>query len=167
VTFIKRVLRAIGLGILAVVLLFEEWGWEPLQRLMGQFARLPLWGAMERVITRLPRWGALMVFALPGLMLLPVKLLALYLFANGKAALGLVLLVGAKLLGTAVVARLFHLTLPALMQFALFATYYPRWKNWKDAFLAQIRQSPPWLRLMAFKAELKATVRAWWASVKP
>ena len=32
----------------ALVILFEEWGWEPLQRLMARLARLPLLAWLER-----------------------------------------------------------------------------------------------------------------------
>ena len=78
------------------------------------------------------------------LALLPVKLLALYLLGQGKIKTALVLLVAAKLLGTAVLARLFHLTQPALMQLAWFAHCYPRWKAWKDALLARVHASQVW-----------------------
>lgn len=35
-------------------LIFEEWGWEPLQRLVGHPSRLPLWARMEVMVSRLP-----------------------------------------------------------------------------------------------------------------
>ena len=112
----KRILRGLVFGILAIVLLFEEWGWEPLANLFRRLARLPLWAQLEKKIAGLPKWGALVVFGVPMVAILPVKLLALFLFGQGHAVTGLVLLLGAKLLGTAVLARLFQLTQPALMQ---------------------------------------------------
>ena len=155
----KRLLRALTFGVLALVLLFEEWGWEPLARLFGRLARLPLWARMEALITRLPRWGALLIFAVPWALLLPIKFLALFLFASSQKALGIALLLGAKLLGTAIVARLFQLTQPALMLFPIFAKWYPRWKTWKDALMSQIRASEPWQLALRSKAALKV----WWA----
>ena len=154
---ITRFLRGLALGLFAVVLLFEEWGWEGLAALMVRLARLPFWGWLERKIAALPRWGALAAFGLPMLALLPVKLLALLLFARGHALMGLVLLILAKLAGTALLARLFTLTQPALMQFVLFARYYPRWIAWKDALLIWVRASTVWQHLR----ELKASARAW------
>lgn len=155
---LKRLLRRLLLAPVALALLFEEWGWAPLAALFARLARLPLWAWLERKITRLPPYGALLVFGVPMLALLPVKLVALYLFGLGNAKSGLVVLVVAKLVGTAVMARLFQLTQPALMQLAWFARWYPRWKSWKDGLLAQVRQSAPW----RWVRQLKAQWKAWW-----
>lgn len=157
---LKRILRGLVFGVLALVLMFEEWGWEPLAKLFRQLARLPLWARLERRIAGLQRWGALLVFVIPMLGLFPVKLLALYLLGQGQAAAGLGLLIGAKLLGTAVLARLFQLTQPALMQFQMFAHWYPRWKAWKDGFMAKIRQSEPWRLGRRFRGLVKAWAAA-------
>lgn len=155
---VKRILRGLTFGILAVVLLFEEWGWEPLASLFNRLARLPLWAQLEKKIAGLPKWGAMLVFVVPMLALLPVKLLALFLFGRGHAVMGLGLLIAAKLLGTAVLARLFQLTQPQLMQFAWFACWYPRWKAWKDALMGQIRRSEPWRMGRRIKARAKVWV---------
>jgi len=153
----KRFIRQCLLAPVALVLLFEEWGWAQLAALFARLARRPWWAWMERKIAALPPYAALLVFGLPMLALLPVKLLALYLFGLGKASQGLALLVLVKVLGTAVMARLFQLTQPALMTLAWFARWYFRWKYWKDGLLALIRQSAPW-RLMR---QLKARIKAW------
>ncbi len=157
---LKAFLRNLLVAPLALVLVFEEWGWEPLSRALAWLARLPLWGRVERLVQGLPRWGALLVFGVPVLALLPIKLLALVLFGTGHSVLGLVLLVGAKLVGTAMMARLFQLTQPALMQYGWFARFYPRWKNWKDALIVWIRASRLWRQTRA----IKRRARAWWRS---
>jgi hypothetical protein len=144
--------------LLALALLFEEWGWEPLARLLGQLARLPIIGWLERRIAALPPYGALAVFFLPALLLLPVKLLALWLISQGRTLLGVTVIVAAKLLGTAIVARLFMLTQQQLMQLAWFARIYARWTDWKEALLAQVRASRPW-RIARW---LKLRVRRLW-----
>ena len=159
--FLKRILRGLIFSILAAVLLFEEWGWEPLANLFRRLAHLPLWAQLERKIAGLPKWGALLVFGVPMLALLPIKLLAVLLFGRGHALAGLVLLIVAKLLGTAVLARLFQLTQPRLMQFARFANWYPRWKAWKDALMAKIRLSEPW----RMGRRIKARAKAWGVAV--
>lgn len=158
---ITRFFRGLALGLLALVLLFEEWGWEGLAAVMGRLARLPFWGWLERKIAALPRWGALAAFGVPMLALLPVKLLALLLFAGGHTVMGLLLLVTAKLAGTALLARLFTLTEPALMQFAWFARFYPRWKAWKDVLLTRVRERVRGSAAWRGGRELKETVRAW------
>lgn len=130
--------------LLAIVLIFEEWGWEPLQRLMARLALLPVWSHLEGLIRRLPPYAALFVFFVPMLLLLPVKLLALYWISRGHTLLGLCLVLIAKLTGTAVVARLFALTQPALMQMPWFARIYGRWVPWKNALIAQVKNSAAW-----------------------
>jgi hypothetical protein len=141
---LSTILRWIFTPFLALLLLFEEWGWEPLAALLQRLSRLPLWAWCERKITQLPPWGALLVLMVPAAGLFPIKLLALYLIRHGQFALGFSVLIAAKLVGTAFVARLFQLTLPALMQFAWFARWYPRWKAWKDRLMDHIRASAFW-----------------------
>lgn len=143
--------------VLALILIFEEWGWEPLARLMARLARLPLWARMEAFITRLPPYGALIVFFVPALMLLPVKLLALYWISRGHALFGIGVVLAAKMLGTAAVARLFALTQPALMRLAWFARLYGRWIPWKDALIARVKSAPVW---RAAAASVRA-IRNW------
>lgn len=163
-SFLKRLLRRLfhlTLGpVLALVLIFEEWGWEPLQRLMARLARLPLWARMEALIIRLPPYAALMVFFVPALLLLPIKLLALYWISRGHAILGLLVVLTAKMMGTAAVARLFALTHPALMRMPWFANLYSRWKPWKDALIAQLKASHTWRAMSATVHAMSNSLRA-------
>ena len=155
---LRTILRRIFFVPLALLLLFEEWGWEPLAAAFGRFARLPLWAAVERAIAKLPPALALLAFGVPMLTLLPIKLLAIYLFGLGKTTLGLLLLITAKIGGTAIMARLFQLTQPALLQLRWFAWWYPRWKAWKDALLEELRRSA----LGRSGQALKRSVKLWW-----
>ena len=157
---LRSALRQLGMGLLALLILFEEWGWEPLQRLMARIGRLPVFRRLEALITRLPPRAALAVFLLPTLLLLPVKLLALWLIGQGKALLGGVVIVVAKLVGTALLARLFTLTKPALMTMPWFASLHGRWLAWKAALLARVRASWAWRVGRVFKRR----VRRLWAA---
>lgn len=139
-----QTLKGIGTALFALVLIFEEWGWDPLSRLLYRMARLPVWSQVEKLIVRLPPYAALAVFAVPVLALIPIKLLAWYWVAQGHAVIGLCVVVAAKVLGTAVAARLFQLTQPALMQLPWFNRGYGRFKAWKDDITARVRQSPAW-----------------------
>ena len=105
---------------LALIVLFEQWGWKPLVAALGYVARLAPVAAIEGWIGRLPPYAALFAFALPTVFLLPLKLVALYLIAHGHAVSAACLFIGAKVVGTAVVARLYLLTSPQLMQIAWF-----------------------------------------------
>lgn len=151
----KLFLNTIG-ALIALVLLFEEWGWEQLKVLFTRLARFPPWAWLEQAVSRLAPWAAVLVFSVPMLLLFLVKLMALYLFGKGQVAMGLVLLLAAKLVGTALLARLFQLTHPALMKLPWFGRWYPRWKVWKDGLLARVRQSALWSLGRRMKARLKA-----------
>ena len=148
-------LKAFFSGALALVILFEEWGWEPLARALAALGRLPLFRQIERGIQALPPYAALVVFFLPALAVLPVKLFALWLLAGGHAILGVAIIFVAKVAGTAVLARLFALTKPALLRLEWFARLYERWTTWKDALLARIRASAAWQAARRAKAEAR------------
>lgn len=153
-----RILKALFGWLLALVILFEEWGWQPLQRALAWVGQLPGLRWLEQRIRALPPYSALALFLLPTLMLLPVKLLALWLIGQGKVLGGTLVILTAKVVGTAIVARLFSLTQPALMQLAWFAHWYTRWIQWKNALLAQVRSSWPWRFGRVIKHQLK---RSW------
>ncbi len=135
-------------GILTVVvgifLLFEEWGWEPLRRATLALSRLQPIAALERAIVQLPPYAALVVFAVPIILLIPVKLGALYLLALGQHVLAIGLLIAAKLVGTGLAARLYQLTQPQLMRIPWFAHAYALFAPWKEAAYARVRASRAW-----------------------
>ena len=171
-TRIKRTLRSLLLLPVALFFLFEEWGWEPLASAFAALGRLPVWRRLERLIAGLPPWAALLAFGVPVLALIPIKLLALYLIGEGRIGIGMAMIVAAKLAGTAVAARLFQLTQPALMQLAWFARSYTAFKGWKDRMLRLTRASLPWragLRLgrraasagQRLKAAFKSAISGW------
>ncbi|MCB1980185.1 MAG: hypothetical protein KDF25_12670 [Burkholderiaceae bacterium] len=151
---------------LALVILFEEWGWEPLQRALAWIGRWPGLRWIESAVRRAPPWLALVLFFVPALALLPVKLLALWLIGEGHALTGLAVILLAKLVGTAIVARLFTLTQPALMQLVWFARWYGRWSLWKDRLLAQVRASAPWRMARAIKRTLRRITTRWMRAIR-
>ena len=140
---------------LALLLVFYEWGWQSLAHVFDFLAQMPLWRVMEDGIRRLPPWAALVLFALPTLTLLPVKLAALWLIAQGHEIAGVVVILTAKIVGTAVVARLFLLTQQALLRLRWFAAFYRWFVPWKDLWINAIRASWPWRvgRVMKFRAK--------------
>jgi hypothetical protein len=156
-----RLLRGLFGWMLALVILFEEWGWEPLQRLLARIGAWPGLRWVERAVRRLPPYAALALFGLPTLMLLPVKLGALWLIGNGQVVAGTIVIVGAKVVGTAIVARLFTLTQPALMRLAWFARLHGRWTRWKNALLASVRASRAWRAARVFKRGMRRRWLAW------
>jgi hypothetical protein len=142
----------------ALWVLFEEWGWEPLQRAMAVLARMPWVAWLEWRVQALPPYAALAVLAVPMLVLLPVKFGALWLIARGHRLEGLGLIVAAKLFSTAWVARIFALTQPALMRLAWFARVHARWTHWKHGIFAMVRASWPWRMGRIVKRQVRRMV---------
>lgn len=127
--------------VIALVLLFEEWCWDVGARIGAQLGRWSWLAACEaRVRTLRPRW-AVCAFMLPGLLLFPVKVLALVAIAHGHAASGIATLVLAKLGGAAVVARLYALTLPTLLAVGWFARCHGWFMDVKTRCIARLRAS--------------------------
>lgn len=159
---LRRALKALFHWTVALLILFEEWGWEPLANALARLGRLPVFRWVEARVRSLPPYAALLVFFTPSLGLIPVKLFALWLIGQGQPLLGVAVIIFAKIAGTAVVARLFVLTKPALMQLAWFERLYVRWTAWKNALIARVRASPAWRAI----ARAKAGIRAMWARIK-
>jgi hypothetical protein len=160
---VKRALELV----LALLFLFWEWGWRPLAMLLGRLARFRPWAMLEAWIADLPPYGALIVFGLPSAMLLPLKILAFWLIAKGHAITAAALLVAAKVVGTALVARIFLLTQPALMQLAWFARLYNWLVPWQEAIFATIRASWAWRYGRLLKARALAAARRHWSRWQP
>lgn len=146
--------------VLAALILFEEWGWEPLRRVFALLARLPLVRQFEVLLQRLPPRWAFIALLLPSLLILPVKLLAVWLIAEGRVPMGLAVVIAAKLIGTALLAWMFQLIQPALMQLRWFARLHARWTAWKAGLLAWVRASAVWRAARAVKLRLKRLFRA-------
>lgn len=103
-----------------LLMLMEEYVWRGLKALMARLGRLPIVARVETKIAALPPFWAAVVFILPGLTVLPFKLAALWAIAQGHFLLGILVLIVAKLVATALVARLYTLCKPALMTVAWF-----------------------------------------------
>ena len=145
--------------VFAVLILFEEWGWEPLRRAFALLAKLPVIRQFEALLRRLPPRWALVALLLPSLLILPIKLLALWLVAEGRVLLGVGLVIAAKLIGTALLAWLFQIIQPALMQLGWFARVHARWTAWKAELLAWVRASAAWRMARAVKLRVKRLFR--------
>jgi len=153
--------------IAALIVLFEEWGWRPLSALVARLAKYAPIAAIERGVARLPPYAALFAIAIPTTLLLPLKFVAVWLLANNHFASATLLFLGAKLASTALIARVFILTKPALMRIAWFAWLYDLFVPWKDALFAQIRASWAWRYGRMLKTRIKLTLTRAWARLQP
>jgi hypothetical protein len=142
-----RIVRTLLLALAALVLAIEEWGWRPLT---AWAARLGRWGPVARLEERIraaPPRVALALFLVPAAMLFPIKLLALWFIHIGRTSLGVIVILAAKALGTALVGRLFIITEPQLVRFAWFARSLAWWRATKLRVRAAIDRSSLWLAI--------------------
>jgi hypothetical protein len=146
-----RPFRFVLVAVAVVVLFVEEWGWRPLTAFAAAIARWPPLAALEGRIRAAPRVVALALFLVPAALLVPVKLAALWLIQEGNATLGIVVIVAAKLVGTAFVGRLFVLVEPQLMTFGWFARTVSWWRETRERVMATLRRSLVWRGARAFR----------------
>ena len=153
---IHRLLAPLGF----LLVLCEEAFWA-LGRVVGAvLARIPFWRAVERLVESLPPRAVVVVFLFPMVALFPLKLLALGLMTQGHVVWGLLLVVGAKVVGTAVAARLFVITRPKLMTIPWFAASYT-WVTTKMASAhAWVEAMPAWQATRAWGQRVRGAARA-------
>ena len=151
----------------ALLVLFEEWGWRPLSQALAKLARYAPIARLEAWIASLGPYPSLLVFALPTSLLLPLKFVAMWLLANGQYWTATALFIGAKIVSTALIARVFTLTQPSLMRIAWFARAYNWFVPWKDALFAVIRQSWIWRYGRMVKTAVRQWLRKAWDRWRP
>lgn len=155
-----RAVRALLLTLAALWFFLEEFGWHPLAAWLGSFTRWPPWARLEQRIARLPPRPALLLFLLPAAALLPVKLLAVQLIQGGQPVTGLIVIVAAKLLGTAVGGRLFMLLRPQLMTLRRFARAMAWWRQTRRRVRRALEASAGWRAMRAGVTRWRLRVRA-------
>ena len=97
---------------------------------------LARWIARKRIFIRLRKWigslrpyPSLALFAVPVILLEPVKPVATYLMATGSVSAGMVVLVAGELLKLVIIERLFKLCRFKLLKIPMFAWGYRHWRN--------------------------------------
>ena len=135
------------LVLVAIVFLIEAWLWRRLEPVVESIvAWFPLRAVKARIaalIRKLPPAATLIVFAVPVVVLFPLKLVGLWLLANKYWFAAGTILILAKLVGVAVTAFVFEATRPKLLQMAWFRWIYERvliGLDWAHRLVAPIRE---------------------------
>jgi hypothetical protein len=149
---LRRALTNALLLCAALVLLFEEWFWDRTAAGFARLSRLPAFGALEAWIRARPRGQALALYAAPVLVIYPCKALALVAMGAGYVSGGVAAFVLAKLAATALFARLYQLTEPAIVQYT--------WvRRGRDAFLHLRMRLHHWLNTRPFYRHVRERIR--------
>jgi hypothetical protein len=141
---------------------------------VGLFRPMLRWLAGLRPIERtaaailaLPPLATLLVFAVPFVILEPIKIWALVLIAGGNLASGSITLALAHLTSILFVERLFHLTKPKLLTIRWFAWGYGHVERLWDWSLGRLEATALWRSAAAVLAGLKRTARGLLAVLVP
>jgi hypothetical protein len=159
--FLKRLFYPPMVILAAMIMFFEEWIWNHVATFMAWVARAPVFRWMEARLAKLPPYGAMAVFLIPGTMLLPVKIAALWMIARGHPGTGLLIILAAKIVGTAIVVRIFAVCRPALLTVGWFRRLYEWVNRLKSRIYTAIKSMPAWTTAVRWKNAIKSTVRSW------
>ncbi|MFC0135678.1 hypothetical protein CR105_19260 [Massilia eurypsychrophila] len=151
----------------ALLLLLEDWLWDLGLRLVRLVAAWPPWKALERHIIALPPYAALAAFVLPAILLLPVKLVALFAIASGYPMSGISVIILAKVGGAAVVARLYVLTKPTLLSLPWFALWHEKFMTFKSYWIGRLKATDAFRRVSMLSQMMRGAARAALARLRP
>ena len=154
--FFKKLIFPPMVILAAAIMFLEEWLWDHLTTFMAWVARARVFRWLEARLGALPPYGAMAVFLIPGAMLLPVKLAALYLMTRGHPGGGLLIIIAAKVVGTAIVARIFTVCRPALLTVRWFRGLYEWIVRLKNRLYTAIKSMPAWVTAVRWKNAIKS-----------
>lgn len=143
---IRRIRRFLLIPV-ALVFLFEAWLWEHLAPVVRWVVERVAWRRLRQTIAQfiasLPPYPTLLVFLVPVVLLFPLKLLGLWMLAQGSWFGAMTTLAFAKVVSVGVTAFIFDLTRPKLMQLAWFPVIYEyvlAWIVWAHAMVDPIKE---------------------------
>ena len=140
--------------LLALIFLFEAWLWEHLRPIVAWIVDRIRWDALKTAtaqwIEHLPPAATFVVFLVPVVLLLPLKIVGLWMLAHGFWLGAMATLALAKVVSMGVTAFIFDVTRPKLLQLAWFRWLYDHVMFWLEKAHALIDP---------LKAELRAWIR--------
>ena len=158
---LKRALEIAVVPFAAAVVFVEQVLIRYLNLMMVAVVRWPPIARLEARLMTLPPWAAGLTFAMPSIIILPVKVSALWFAAHHRFALAAGAVALGKLLATAILARLYRVLRPTMMQLRWFAwadTKFFAWRDWAYAF---VKSLPAWQEAKA----LVQRARTWLAEL--
>ena len=152
---LKYALELAFIPIAAAIVFFEEVLLRYLGLAMAALAKWPPVAWVEGWLRRLPPWGAVLAFGAPSLLVLPVKLAAVWFAFHHRYGLSVASIVVGKMLATALVARLYRVLHPALEKLAWFVAAETWLFGWRDRIYAFVRALPAWQKAVAMIRRLR------------
>lgn len=156
---LKYALELLLVPIAAAVVFIEETLLHYLGLAMTAIARWPPVAALEAWLRRLPPWAALVAFAAPSLLVVPIKLAAVWFAINHQYGLSVASVVTGKMLATALVARLYAVLRPTLVKMPWYLRAETWLFDWRDRLYAFVRALPAWQKAKAMMRRMRLWMR--------
>jgi len=160
---LRSVLRRVTTPVVVVpaslFLLIEDLVWDTISALVARVASWRWVARLEARLRLLHPYAALGLFLVPVLLVLPFKLLGVYLITQGHALSGIATIVGAKLVGTVVLTRLFVATRSQLMRVAWFAAFYYWLIRTRQALYEQLHGFKLWIWVATLVSAIRRRLR--------
>src|SRR5438477_9974437 len=122
----RRLTRPL-LILLALVFLFETWLWEHLKPVVARVVSFIPWDMFKArvaaAIERLPPYPTLLVFLIPVILLLPLKVVGFWMLGHGFWLGALMVLTFAKIVSFGFTAFIFDLPRPSLLELPWFVWF--------------------------------------------
>ncbi len=140
----KHALELLFVPIAAAIVFIEETLLHYLGVAMAAVAKWPPVARLEAWLRTLPPWAALLAFVAPSVLVIPVKLSAVWFALNHRYGLSLASVVIGKMLATALVARLYQVLRPTLVKMPWYLRAETWVFDWRDRLYAFVRALPAW-----------------------
>ncbi|HTR84485.1 MAG TPA: hypothetical protein VMI56_08395 [Reyranella sp.] len=152
---LERALELAIVPLAAAIVFFEQTLIRYLNVLTEAFGRWPPVARLEARLVKLSPWPALFTFVAPSILILPIKVIAFWLALKGHYLTALVSVILGKLLATAILARLYRILRPTLMQLRWFAWADTQFFYWRDQAYAFVKSLPAWQKAAAAVQSMK------------
>jgi len=143
----------------ALLFLFEEWLWVSFLRLFAWLGRFGLLRWLDARLVRLAPMAALIVLCVPIVLLFPVKIVGLWMIAQGRFFTGCCVMLVAKVVSTAIIARIFITCRPQLLRMPWFARLHALTCALRDRVHRWMEQQPAWVDARRFLRRLRTGLR--------
>ena len=156
---LKYALELLFVPVAAAIVFIEETLLHYLGLVMAAISRWPPVARLEAWLRELPPWLALMAFVAPSLLVIPIKLSAVWFAFHHKYGLALASIVVGKMLATALVARLYMVLRPSLAKMPWYLRAETRLFAWRDRLYAFVRALPAWQKTTAMVRRVRIWMR--------
>ncbi|WP_421998428.1 hypothetical protein [Reyranella sp.] len=156
---LKRILQLLLIPVAAAIVFIEDTLLHYLGLAMARLAVWPPVARLERWLRGLPPWAALVAFVTPSLLVVPIKLSAVWFALHHHFALSAASIILGKMLATALVARLYQVLRPTLVTIPWYLRAETRLFAWRDRLYAFMRALPAWQQATTMVRRFRAWMR--------